>query len=173
MKALKKFLKSKTSVVKFIASSVPMAPDSKSKNTCLTKIFDNSPQDRWEGHQKQRKEILDFIKKEKIKNVFFLSGDVHVSYAFDIVEKSSSEVIARQITSSAFNWGVGLNDCNFGKSQILLGTNGEYIVRNLTENFITRDNFCRVVLKDNEVNVQFYSAKSGESLRDVPLPIES
>lgn len=172
MRALKKFLRDKSTLVKFVATSVPMAPDSKSGDICLTKIFDNSPEDRWEGHTNQRKEILDIVNNENIKNVIFLSGDVHVSYAFDLYEKENKKIIARQITSSAFNWGIGLNDCNFGKSNPLKGTDGMYRPVNRTGNFITRDNFCRVVVKTNKAEVSFYHAKTGKRLRNFFIPLE-
>ncbi len=172
MGALKKFLRDKNTSVKFVATSVPMAPDSKSGDVCLTKKFDNSPEDRWEGHPEQRKEILDFINKEKIKNVVFLSGDVHLSYAFDLVENKNKRIIARQITSSAFNWGIGLHDCNFGKSTPLKGTVGMYQPVNLTGKFITRDNFCRIVVETNKAEVSFYHAKTGKCVRNFSIPLE-
>ncbi|MDB4222947.1 alkaline phosphatase family protein [Granulosicoccus sp.] len=172
MNALKKFLRSGNTSVKFIATGVPIAPDSKENDLCLTKIFDNSPEDRWEGFTTQRKEILDFINEENIKNVVFLSGDVHASYAFDIYENQNKRVIARQLTSSAFNWGVGLTDCNFGKYEPLKGANGMYRLLNRTGAFVTKDNFCRVVVKTNEAKVNFYHAKNGKSLREFSFPLE-
>ncbi|ORU90810.1 MAG: hypothetical protein A6F71_07620 [Cycloclasticus sp. symbiont of Poecilosclerida sp. M] len=139
---------------------------------CLSGPFDNSPQDRWEGHEVQRKSILDFISNENIKNVVFLSGDVHVAFAFKLIKTDNQQVIARQITSSAFNWGIGLNDCNFGQTSPLKGTNGAYKPESLTGKFITKDNFCRVVVDEGKVMVNFYDAKSGESLRYFDFSLE-
>ena len=172
MDALKKFLRDNHTLVKFVATSVPMAPDSKSGDKCLTGIFDNSPEDRWEGHADQRKIILDIIRQENIRNVIFLSGDVHVSYAFDIRENENNSIIARQITSSAFNWGIGLNDCNFGKASPLTGTEGMYSPVNRTGKDITKDNFCRVVVKTNKAAILFYHAKTGKCLRSFSIPLD-
>lgn len=50
---------------KFVVSSVPFFPDPKSS------------QDKWSGFPEERSLILEFIRVERIRNIVFLSGDVH------------------------------------------------------------------------------------------------
>jgi len=169
MNALKTFLSSPDHSVKFIATSVPMMPDA--ELNWLNQRFDNSPQDRWEGHTIQRLEILDYIKQHNIPNVIFLSGDVHVSYAFSLSHKNNKSFKVHQLTSSAFNWGLGLNDGHFSKGSPLKGTNNSYIPQNLAGNVINEDNFCRVAVKTNKVDVKFYHAKTGKVLRSVEIDL--
>ena len=178
MSELKAFLSRGQNRIKFIVSSVPMLPDAELSK--LNQVLDTSPEDRWEGHTDQRKEILDHIKrnckKGKNPNVIVLSGDVHVSYAFSLISDDDSSFKLHQITSSAFNWGIGLQDSNFSKSAPLRGTDKEYRPKNLSGRVIHNDNFCRVIVKTDKVDIRFYHAKSGKTLKtvtlDLILPVE-
>lgn len=42
--------------------------------------------DRWDGYPRERTEIINYIKENNLDNLVFLSGDAHVSYAFDVVD---------------------------------------------------------------------------------------
>jgi alkaline phosphatase D len=55
---------------KIILNSVPIIdfPD----------LWDAVEYDRWEGYKTQRKKLFEMISQEKIRNVWFLSGDLHV-----------------------------------------------------------------------------------------------
>ncbi len=57
---------------KFIVNEVP-----------ISELF-ILPYDRWEGYAAERKEILDFIRASKMKNVLFLTGDLHGNVATDV-----------------------------------------------------------------------------------------
>lgn len=48
------------------------------------KLFENLFVDSWEGYLLQRNSILDSIQKNKLNNIVFISGDSHVSWAFDL-----------------------------------------------------------------------------------------
>lgn len=51
-------------------------------------------EDRWEGYDAQRAELLDFIADEDIRNVWFLSGDFHTCFVSQI-EPGGGGVLAR------------------------------------------------------------------------------
>ena len=40
--------------------------------------------DQWDGYQAERNNILEFILENNIENIFFLSGDIHTSWASDV-----------------------------------------------------------------------------------------
>ena len=40
--------------------------------------------DAWDGYQAQRDRVLDFIEREKVRNLVILTGDAHSSWGFDV-----------------------------------------------------------------------------------------
>ena len=46
------------------------------------------PYDRWEGYRAERKEILDFIVEKDIRNVVFLTTDLHGNQVLDVRESA-------------------------------------------------------------------------------------
>ena len=54
------------------------------------------PYDRWEGYAAERREFLDFLKENNIKNVIFLTTDLHASIV-KTVDKRYKEVIVGPI----------------------------------------------------------------------------
>jgi alkaline phosphatase D len=40
--------------------------------------------DNWESYPTQRNDIIDFLRKQQIKNTVFATGDAHTSWAFDV-----------------------------------------------------------------------------------------
>ncbi|MCA9661012.1 MAG: alkaline phosphatase D family protein [Myxococcales bacterium] len=57
---------------KVIVNSVPI--------TNMPTVWDVAANDRWEGYPAQRQEVLDFINDNNVENVWFLSGDFHVTF---------------------------------------------------------------------------------------------
>ena len=101
---LETYLKNPNYKVKFVISSVPFFPDT-------SKQF-GTPYDKWKGGFKQRKAILKFIELNDIRNVVFLSGDVHCSLSAKL--KLSNGILVHNIISSALNWPIfGLGSQNF------------------------------------------------------------
>jgi len=43
--------------------------------------------DSWEGHPAERLELIRFFADQRIENVMFLSGDLHSSFAFEVVDQ--------------------------------------------------------------------------------------
>jgi alkaline phosphatase D len=69
---------------KFIVNEVPMSE------------FLLLPYDRWEGYPAERKELLDFISDNGIKNVIFLTTDLHGAVV-NTLENGSKEIITGPI----------------------------------------------------------------------------
>jgi alkaline phosphatase D len=47
--------------------------------------------DAWDGYPEERKEILDSFYLHNIKNVIILTGDIHLSWAFDLVQEPKNK----------------------------------------------------------------------------------
>ena len=84
---LKDALKDSQATFKVIVSSVPMLPPT-------------SKVDSWSGYPTERQELVDFIKRERLRNVVVLSADFHV--ALDYEESGISEFIAGPIGASPY-----------------------------------------------------------------------
>lgn len=81
---LKQVLLASTAKFKFIVNEVAISE--------LTLL----PYDRWEGYGAERREILDFLKDNDIKNVIFLTTDLHASIV-KTVDNRYKEVIVGPI----------------------------------------------------------------------------
>lgn len=99
--------------VKFIASSIPLFPDTKGKL--------GTPEDKWFLAAKQRVELLDFIRTlENRPQVVFLSGDVHISAVAQLTHEDDPDFKVFNIISSAFHWYVlGLQEDHFNWGKLL------------------------------------------------------
>jgi len=42
--------------------------------------------DAWDGYPEERKEILDSFYRHQVKNIIIMTGDIHLSWAFDLVQ---------------------------------------------------------------------------------------
>ena len=84
---LKQALLSSTAKFKFIVNEVPISE--------LILL----PYDRWEGYAAERREFLDFLKDNDIKNVIFLTTDLHAAIV-KTVEGRYKEVIVGAIGST-------------------------------------------------------------------------
>lgn len=43
--------------------------------------------DSWDGHPAERSELIQFMADQRIENIIFLSGDLHSSFAFEVVDQ--------------------------------------------------------------------------------------
>lgn len=69
---LKVVLLTSQATFKFIINEVP-----------ITELF-GFPYDRWEGYRAERDELLEFIRAHRIKNVVFLTTDIHGNLVADV-----------------------------------------------------------------------------------------
>lgn len=167
---LKRFLRSEGAYaqpegrtrVKFIMTAVPMFPDA--ADTSYANDLD--PSDRWEGFQSQRKEILDALKQAKqeavAKNIFFLSGDIHCSFAHALYSTDLDHAVCHHLTSSAFNWGFGLESRNFKTTHLIAGA-PEYRCEPKIAPAVTKDNFCVVDVSQSDITFKIFD-KDGDQV---------
>ena len=161
MNALKNWLSNDISDIKFIASGIPLCPDTQGPM--------GEPSDKWAAGAAQRKEILDFIWDQKIKGVVFLGGDVHVSYAAKITRDTDETMCAYVIVSSAFNWVLpGLQWFHFAWGPIKVGSNNTgYQCSPLIPtptNIITRNNFALVKTASDSIELVFHRGSDGSEM---------
>ena len=160
MAAFKSWLLAHKSKLKFVGSAVPFFPD--------IKIATQG--DRWVGYDVQRKEILDFIAANRIKNVVFLSGDVHRSIWSTAYLKSDSDLRVHSLISSAFRWDFVFSAPKFvfDKKGKLKGAKG-WRVKD-TGGFFGQDNYTRVTRMGGRLRIQIRS-RAGKNLADHQLTL--
>lgn len=159
MDGLKRWLTAEKNSIKFIVSSVPFFPDAAIGN-----------QDRWAGFREQRRELLDFIRENKIQRVVFLSGDVHTSGTAQLVCPSSPNFRLTSLISSPFYWPYPhLKRSNFITEGVLERSKGIEYVLDKVGNFYGVDNFTRVTASlDSGLKVDIYGRK-GALLESISL----
>ena len=146
MDALKNWLADGSRRVKLVATSIPFFPD-----------LEGTGQDRWDSFPRQRNEILDHIRGERIRRVVFLSGDVHSSMTAELRHPSDARFKAISIVSSPFYWPYRHSAArNFVVRGELKDSNG-YRVRGGPVH--STDNFARVTVEPSRVRVQFFKRK--------------
>lgn len=55
-------------------------------------------QDAWDGYPVERQEILDSFYQHDIKNIIILTGDIHLSWAFDLVQHPKDKNFYNKLT---------------------------------------------------------------------------
>jgi alkaline phosphatase D len=137
---LKTRLKTSTAMFKFVVTSVPITnfPPSAAGEA-----------DKWEGYPAQREEILDYVEKEALKGVWWLSGDLH----FGCIG------------------GIGATGARLAMREVLMGPGGTNARTNIT---LSATQFDKVIEEKNytsfrvdpikkELTVEFLGA-AGKSL---------
>ena len=149
LEALKSWLKADSEGVKFVVTSVPFFPDTRRRSD-----------DRWDGFEAQRLEILDFIREHQIRRVVFLSGDVHCSMAAQLRCSTDPDFLVTSIVSSAFYWFLPHTSPEQFDLSGLLAQSGAsvYTVENASDVY-PKDMFTRVSVTPEEVVVKFYERK--------------
>mmetsp|Transcript_22184 Transcript_22184/g.49527 ORF Transcript_22184/g.49527 Transcript_22184/m.49527 type:complete len:501 (+) Transcript_22184:121-1623(+) len=150
MTALKMWLSDGADAVKFVASTTPMFPDAESPS-----------EDTWSGFVEQRNEILNFIQKNKIPRVVFLSGDVHCSVSAKLTLSSDPDFSVLSLISSAFYWPYP-NSWEPQLSGPLYESSVRYEVEGASM-VVRNDNFSRVTVTLEELTVEVFDRK-GNSL---------
>ncbi len=112
---LKRALETSTATWRLIGNEVAVMPVKTGPNTYFTYDF-------WHGYPGERREILEHIKAKAIKDVVFLTGDIHTFATGDVEitengEKVATEIIGGSITSLA----LGEGDIDLGGGVILKG----------------------------------------------------
>jgi alkaline phosphatase D len=134
--------------VKFVVTSVMFFPDRK-------RLGD----DAWKAFPEQRLRLLETIRAHGIKNVVFISGDVHGSLTSRLTHSADPDFEVHTIVSSPL--------CNskllpyarastFTLDQPLARTvAGEYR-HELTSNVISQDNFAHLIVDSGKIHVRYH-----------------
>lgn len=170
-----KWLSDGSGKVKFIASSIPVFPDTRGKL--------GSPEDKWFLAAKQRVELLDYIRTlDSRPQVVFLSGDVHISAVAQLTYEDDPTFKVFNVISSAFHWfAPGLQEAHFNWGKLLAKKaradhvedgnttfskyNSESVIKTLLgkPKIFKRNNFAVVCIEnfdgENRVSVEFRRGK--------------
>ena len=148
--ALLKWLINSTAKVKFIVSSVMFMPDQQKGD------------DGWKAFPAQRNRILETIRSHAIKNVVFVSGDIHGSLTCQLTHSKSPELMVHSIVSSPLCNTRLLPYANarsliFDRPLTTVGT-GVYSPR-LISRVVSEDNFACLTIDGQQLKVDFHNRK--------------
>ena len=160
--ALLEWLINSPARVKFVVTSVMFYPDRK-------RLGD----DAWEAFPEQRLRILETIRTRRIKNVVFVSGDVHGSLTARLTHSEDPDFEVHTIVSSPL--------CNskllpyakastFMLDQPLVRTaTGDYR-HELTSTVVSEDNFAHVVVEADQILVNYHD-RNGKKLQSIAIKL--
>lgn len=160
--ALLEWLINSPARVKFVVTSVMFYPD--------CKVLGD---DAWKAFPEQRLRLLETIRTRRIKNVLFVSGDVHGSLTSRLSHSEDPEFEVHTIVSSPL--------CNskllpyaktstFILDQPLVVTAAGDYQHELTSEVISEDNFAHVVVEADEVRVNYHD-RDGKQLQSIAIKL--
>lgn len=154
MEALLAWLGDGSGQVKMVVTSVPFFPDLEEEN-----------EDKWGGFVRERTEILDFILKNKVRKVVFVSGDVHCSFSAELTSPKDPKFKVISVVSSSFFWPYPHMEAGdfVLKGKLTVPKSGnEYRVAKASE-VLGTDNFGRLEIAPDQISISFF-ARKGEQL---------
>ncbi|MCP1499281.1 alkaline phosphatase D [Pseudomonas migulae] len=148
--------------VKFVVTSVMFYPDRK-------RLGD----DAWKAFPEQRLRLLETIRTHRLKNVFFVSGDVHGSLTSRLRHSEDPDFEVHTIVSSPL--------CNskllpyakastFILDQPLARTAAGDYRHELTSEVISQDNFAHLVVGPEQIRVSYHD-REGQPLQTVDITL--
>jgi len=161
-RALLKWLVESQARIKFVVTSVMFYPDSKRNDG-----------DAWQAFAQQRLRVLETLRSHRIRNVIFVSGDVHGSMTSRLRHSEDPDFEVNTIVSSPL--------CNskllpFAKAADFIFDapmarleNGDYRYE-LTSKVISQDNFARLHVTAQSVQVTFHD-RNGIALQAVEIAL--
>ncbi|WP_219093499.1 alkaline phosphatase D family protein [Pseudomonas sp. UMAB-40] len=160
--ALCKWLIHSPARVKFVVTSVMFYPDRKLNGD-----------DAWKAFPEQRLRLLETIRTHRIKNVIFVSGDVHGSLTSRLTHSEDPDFDVHTIVSSPL--------CNskllpyasastFILDQALARTAAGDYRHELTSKVISEDNFAHLVVDRERIQVNYHD-RNGLRLQSINIPI--
>ncbi len=134
---------------KFIVSSVPFFPDTRSGSD-----------DKWSGFQEQRLEILDFIRENGVRKVVFLSGDVHCTMAGQLKCSTDPNFLVTSVVSSSFYWPYPQGQASgFALKGTLDSSEGNDYTLSGFGKVYSDDNFTRLTTGGGKLKLEVYERK--------------
>lgn len=106
MQWLKETLAASPCQFKVVGNSVPV--------TDMPPLFDVARNDRWEGYERQRDELLGFIDDLDLPDVYFIAGDLHLNFVARVSRGDGTRTTrTREIAVTGGNSGFPLRQDNF------------------------------------------------------------
>lgn len=160
--ALCKWLIHSPARVKFVVTSVMFYPDRKTLGD-----------DAWKAFPEQRLRLLETIRTHRIKNVIFVSGDVHGSLTSRLTHSKDPDFEVHTIVSSPL--------CNskllpyakastFILDQPLAKTAAGDYRHELTSQVVSQDNFAHLVVDREHIQVNYHD-RDGKPLQAINIPL--
>jgi alkaline phosphatase D len=160
--ALCKWLIHSPARVKFVVTSVMFYPDRKTLGD-----------DAWKAFPEQRLRLLETIRTHRIKNVIFVSGDVHGSLTSRLTHSKDPDFEVHTIVSSPL--------CNskllpyakastFILDQPLAKTAAGDYRHELTSQVVSQDNFAHLVVDREHIQVNYHD-RDGKPLQTINIPL--
>jgi alkaline phosphatase D len=148
--------------VKFVVTSVMFYPDRKRHGD-----------DAWKAFPEQRLRLLETIRTHRIKNVIFVSGDVHGSLTSRLTHSANPDFEVHTVVSSPL--------CNskllpyakastFILDQPLAQTAAGDYRHELTSQVVSEDNFAHLIVDGEQVQVNYHD-RDGKRLQTVNIPL--
>ncbi|MBN3861664.1 alkaline phosphatase family protein [Pseudomonas frederiksbergensis] len=160
--ALLKWLINSPARVKFVVTSVMFYPDRKLHGD-----------DAWKAFPQQRLRLLETIRAHGIKNVLFISGDVHGSLTSRLTHSEDPDFEVHTIVSSPLcnsKWLPYAKASTFILDQALARTaTGEYR-HELTSEVISQDNFAHLIVDAEQVRVDYHD-RDGKPLQSISIKL--
>ncbi|KAI2670677.1 alkaline phosphatase D family protein [Pseudomonas sp. TNT3] len=160
--ALCEWLINSSARVKFVVTSVMFYPDKKIQGD-----------DAWKAFPEQRLRLLETIRQHRIKNVIFVSGDVHGSLTSRLTHSEDPDFEVHTVVSSPLSNSKLLpyaNAASFILDQPLARTaEGEYR-HALTGAVISQDNFAHLVVDAGQIRVSYHDHE-GKLLQQTDIPL--
>ncbi|MFT6856313.1 MAG: alkaline phosphatase D [Cyclobacteriaceae bacterium] len=121
-------------------------------------IFPNRPRnmDSWDGYPADKNRFAQFIKDENLKNIVFVTGDTHSSWALEVIAKAVSRVpIATEFGTPS------INSANFDEYSTLDSAKmAESLYANMNNhiryNNLTDHGYTLMTITNNKTTVRFY-----------------
>ncbi|MHC8303876.1 alkaline phosphatase D family protein [Pseudomonas sp. PB3P13] len=148
--------------VKMVVTSVMFYPDRK-------RLGD----DAWKAFPEQRLRLLETVRTRRLKNVFFVSGDVHGSLTSRLTHSADPDFEVHTIVSSPL--------CNsrmlpyakastFILDQPLARTAAGNYRHELTSQVISQDNFAHLVVDAEQIHVNYHD-RDGKLLQSIAIAL--
>ncbi|MGJ7514163.1 alkaline phosphatase D family protein [Pseudomonas baetica] len=146
--------------VKFVVTSVMFYPDRKRQGD-----------DAWKAFPEQRLRLLETIRTHRIKNVIFISGDVHGSLSSRLTHSEDAEFNIHTIVSSPLCNSTLLpyaKDSTFILDQPLVQTAAGDYRHELTGKVISQDNFAHLIVDTEQIHVRYHD-RDGNLLQSTSI----
>ena len=146
----------------FVVTSVMFYPDRK-----------RTDDDAWQAFPEQRLRLLETIRTHRIKNVFFISGDVHGSLTSRLSHSEDADFEVHTIVSSPLCNSKMLpyaTTATFVFDHPLVRTAAGDYRHELTSKVISQDNFAHLVVDAGQLQVNFHD-REGKHLQSIGIPI--